>query len=61
MYEFEIVNDNGQIDWITCKNRTEAIETYRLIYGFKNEYVKKHCIIRKRKYVKRKKQGRELN
>lgn len=46
MCDFEIINDNGAIDIITCKNRTEAIETYCLIYGYPKEYVKEHCIIR---------------
>ncbi len=47
MYDFEIVNDNGVIDIITCKNRTEAIKKYCLIYGCPKEYVKEHCVIRK--------------
>ena len=47
MYDFEIVNDNGQIDIITCKNRTKAIEKYCSIHGCSKEYVREHCIIRK--------------
>lgn len=47
MYDFEIINDNGTIDCISCRNRSEAIETYCLIYGYPKEYVKEHCIIRK--------------
>ena len=47
MYDFEIVNDNGMIDVITCDTRTKAIETYCSIHGYSKEYVKEHCIIRK--------------
>lgn len=47
MFDFKITNDNGAIDFICCKNRTQAIETYCLIYGYSKEYVKKHCVIRK--------------
>lgn len=46
MYDFQILNDNGQIDIITCKNRTKAIETYCSIHGCSKEYVREHCIIR---------------
>ena len=49
MREYEIINDNGTIDGIICKNRTEAIETYCLVYGYPKEYVKKHCIVRPKK------------
>ena len=49
MGEYEIISDNGTIDMIICKNRTEAIETYCLVYGCSKEYVKKHCIVRPKK------------
>lgn len=49
MREYEIISDNGTIDRIICRSRTEAIETYCLIYGCPKEYVKEHCIVRPKK------------
>lgn len=44
--DYKIINDNGMVDLISCANRTEAIETYSLIYGYTKEYVKEHCIVK---------------
>ena len=44
---FELVDDNGTINRIYAHNRTEAIEQYCEKHGCSQEYVKRHCIIRK--------------
>jgi hypothetical protein len=48
MREYEIISDNGTIG-IICRNRTEAIETYCLLFGCPKEYVKEHCTVRPKK------------
>lgn len=47
MNNVEIIDDNGTITYICAETRTEAIEIYCREKGCPEEYVKKHCIVKK--------------
>lgn len=51
MYDFVITDDNGTTTYICANSRSEAIAIYCREKGCPEEYVKRHCIVRKKQFV----------
>ena len=47
MYHFKIIDDNGDITHMFAKSRSEAIKLYCGLKGCSEEYIKKHCIVKR--------------
>jgi hypothetical protein len=47
-YRFIVIDDCGTISYISADSRKNAIEKYCSWKGRSKEYVKDHCIVKKR-------------
>lgn len=47
MYDFQICTDAGVITYICASCRSEAIKIFCEEKGVSEDYIKKHCIVRK--------------
>lgn len=48
MSEFSITTDAGSTHVIHAESRTEAIRIYRALTGVPEDYIKNHCVIRRK-------------